>query len=139
MWKKAALLIGLLAQISLVQAELIIEDGYIRAPLPGRYMSAAFMTLKNTGEQDIVLKTASIQGAGLVEYHTHSHKDGVMRMRQIHELTVPAGEKVVLEPGGLHLMVFKIGQLPAQPYLSVCDSNNQCWDQKLEKQDLVKR
>lgn len=139
MLKKTALGILFAAQIGLAQAELLIEDGYVRAPLPGRYMSAAFMTFNNTSQQDIVLTSASIQGAGLVEYHTHSHENGVMRMRQIQELKVPAGEKVVLEPGGLHLMVFKIGQLPARPYLSVCDDKGRCWDQKLAKKELVKR
>lgn len=139
MLKKTALGILLAAQVGLAQAELLIEEGYVRAPLPGRYMSAAFMTFNNTGKQDVVLKSASIQGAGLVEYHTHTHENGVMRMRQIEELKVPAGEKVVLEPGGLHLMIFKIGQLPAKPYLSVCDDKGQCWDQKLDKKDLVKR
>ena len=139
MLKKTVLSILLAAQVGLAQAELLIEDGYVRAPLPGRYMSAAFMTFNNTGKQDVVLKSASIQGAGLVEYHTHSHENGVMRMRQIQELKIPAGEKVVLEPGGLHLMVFKIGQLPVEPYLSVCDGDGRCWDQKIAKKELITR
>lgn len=120
-------------------AEVLVEDGYIRKPLPGRYMSAAFLTLKNNGDQDVVFASASLQGAGLVEFHTHTHVDGVMRMREIPELVVPAKGETILEPGGKHLMVFKIGQLPKNPMLSLCDANDVCVDTKLEARDLVKR
>ena len=122
-----------------VSAEVFVEDGYIRKPLPGRYMSAAFLTLKNNGDQDVVFASASLQGAGLVEFHTHTHVDGVMRMREIPELVVPAKGETILEPGGKHLMVFKIGQLPKNPMLSLCDANDVCVDTKLEARDLVKR
>jgi copper(I)-binding protein len=104
-----------------VFAELVVEEGYVRKPIPGRSMSAAFMSIKNTGKADVVLKTAAIEGAKSVEIHTHSHKGGVMRMRQLHELTIEAGKTVVLEPGGLHLMVFGIQQLPEAPELTLCD------------------
>jgi copper(I)-binding protein len=104
-----------------VLAELVVEDGYIRKPIPGRSMSAAFMSINNTGTEDVVLKTAAIAGAKSVEIHTHSHVDGVMRMRQLYELSIEAGETVVLEPGGLHLMVFGIQQLSEAPELTLCD------------------
>ena len=104
-----------------VLAELVVEDGYIRKPIPGRSMSAAFMSINNTGTEDVVLKTAAIAGAKSVEIHTHSHVDGVMRMRQLYELTIETGATVVLEPGGLHLMVFGIQQLPEAPELTLCD------------------
>jgi copper(I)-binding protein len=104
-----------------VLAELVVEDGYVRKPIPGRSMSAAFMSIKNIGKEDVVVKTAAIVGAKSVEIHTHSHVDGIMRMRQLHELTIKAGEAVVLEPGGLHLMVFGIQQLPEMPELTLCD------------------
>jgi copper(I)-binding protein len=107
-------------------AELVVEEGYVRDPIPGRSMSVAFMTINNTGSADVVLKTAAIEGAKSVEIHTHTHKDGVMRMRQLYELTVKAGESIVLEPGGFHLMVFGIKALPKTPQLTLCDEANNC-------------
>lgn len=120
-----------------VLAELVVEEGYLRKPIPGRSMSAAFMTINNTGTADVILKTAAIDGAKSVELHTHSHKDGVMRMRQLHELTIKAGAAVVLEPGGLHLMIFGIKKLPEVPQLTLCDELNQCAKFPLEIRNLV--
>jgi copper(I)-binding protein len=120
-----------------VLAELVIDEGYVRKPIPGRSMSAAFMTINNTGAADVVLKTAAIEGARSVEMHTHTHKDGVMRMRQLHELTIKAGDSVMLEPGGLHLMIFGIKKLPENPQLTLCDELEQCSKFPLAVRKLV--
>lgn len=120
-------------------AELIVEDAYVRSPLPGRSMTAAFLTLKNTGDQDIVLSHAELEGASSVEMHTHTHKDGVMRMRQIPELKVPAGGELILEPGGLHLMIFGVKELSETPQLVLCDDQKNCHTQNIEKRELIKK
>jgi copper(I)-binding protein len=122
---------------SSVLAELVVEEGYVRKPIPGRSMSAAFMTINNVGKDDVLLKTAAIDGAKSVEIHTHTHKDGVMRMRQLHELMIKAGESIVLEPGGLHLMVFGITKLPDNPQVTLCDAANQCTKFPLAVRKLV--
>jgi copper(I)-binding protein len=118
-------------------AELLVEEGYVRKPIPGRSMSAAFMTINNTGAVDVVLKTAAIEGTQNVEIHTHTHKEGIMRMRQVHELVVKAGSTVVLAPGGLHLMMFGIEQLPENPQLTLCDELNNCSTVSLSVRNLV--
>jgi len=120
-------------------AELVVEEGYARKPIPGRSMSAAFMTIRNTGVEDFVLTSACLEGADSVEIHTHSHVDGVMRMRQLHELTIKAGEAVTLEPGGMHLMLFGIKELPEQPELNLCNAEKQCFSARLSTQSLVSK
>jgi len=120
-------------------AELVVEKGYARKPIPGRSMSAAFMTIRNTGVEDFVLTSACLEGADSVEIHTHSHVDGVMRMRQLHELTIKAGEAVTLEPGGMHLMLFGIKELPEQPELNLCNAEKQCFSARLSTQSLVSK
>ena len=122
-----------------VLAELVVEEGYVRKPIPGRSMSAAFMTVRNTGAEDFVLTSATLVGTGSVEIHTHTHDDGVMRMRQLHELTIKAGDAVTLEPGGLHLMIFGIKELPESPELNLCNAESQCFSVKLSTQSLVEK
>jgi copper(I)-binding protein len=134
--KVFTLLVSTLLSFS-VLAELVVDEGYVRKPIPGRSMSAAFMTINNTGAADVVLKTAAIEGARSVEMHTHTHKDGVMRMRQLHELTIKAGGSVVLEPGGLHLMIFGIKTLPENPQLTLCDELEHCTKFSLAGRKLV--
>lgn len=109
-----------------------VTDGYVREPIPGRMMSAAFMTLSNTSKQQQTLVSASAPWAAVIEIHTHSHEGGVMRMRQIDKLDIPAGETVELKPGGLHLMLFKL-QLPLADKLpmQLCFASNECLDTQL--------
>ena len=121
-----------------VNAELLTEDGYVRKPIPGRSMSAAFMSIRNTSTDDIVLTSASLEGAGSVEIHAHSHKDGVMRMRQLQQLEIKAGQVVELEPGGLHLMIFGINHLPEKPELTLCDQEKKCYSFAIPVRSLIK-
>ena len=122
-----------------VLAELVVEEGYVRKPIPGRSMSAAFMTIRNAGTESFILTSATLEGAGSVEIHTHNHDEGVMRMRQLHELEINAGEAVTLEPGGLHLMIFGIKELPDSPELNLCNAEKQCFSTILSTQSLVKK
>ena len=137
-FKQVTSLICLLGFSLTTFAELVVEDGFVRKPIPGRSMTAAFMTIRNTSADDIILTEARLEGAGSVEIHTHSHKDGVMRMRQIFQLPIKAGQSVTLEPGGLHLMVFGITELPAQPKLDLC-SSDRCYSTTVPARSLIKK
>ena len=85
-------------------AELIVENANIRESIPGAPNSAAFMILKNTSAQDVVLTSATSELARATELHNHINDNGVMRMREVPEIVVPAGQSVELKPGGLHVM-----------------------------------
>jgi copper(I)-binding protein len=50
----------------------------------------------------------STPAAGRVEIHEMSMDGGVMRMRQIPLLELPAGKAVELKPGGYHLMLMEL-------------------------------
>jgi hypothetical protein len=66
---------------------------------------AAYMTLDNTGSEPATVVGCSTPIAAACELHTHTMDGDVMRMRQVPEIVVPAGETVALEPGGLHVML----------------------------------
>ena len=85
-------------------AELIVENAHIRESIPGAPNSAAFMILKNTSAQDVVLTSATSELARATELHNHINDNGVMRMREVSKIVVPAGQSVELKPGGLHVM-----------------------------------
>ncbi len=82
-----------------------VEDPYVRAVPPGQPNSAAFMSLRNATDQTCQLVGASSDVAEVVELHTHTMEDGMMRMRQVDHIELPAGETVSLKPGGLHIML----------------------------------
>ena len=112
-----------------VAADVVVDGAYVREPVPGRNMSAAFMQIKNTGTEDKTLVSASAPWTERIELHTHIHENGMMKMRQIQSLPVPAGETVVLQPMGLHLMLFGLQQPLAQELpLTLCFAGGDCVD-----------
>jgi hypothetical protein len=68
------------------------------------------MVLHNMGEKGGALTAASSPVAEVVELHTHTMEDGMMRMRQVDKIDLPAGEVVKLQPGGLHVMMIGLKQ-----------------------------
>jgi hypothetical protein len=82
-----------------------ITDPYARAVPPGYSNSAVYMTLENGSMEDRALVAAECPAAEVVELHTHLHEDGVMKMRRVDRIDIPAGQTVTLKPGGLHLML----------------------------------
>ena len=93
------------ASLSLGASGLEIGDPSVRAVPPGQPNSAAFMSLRNTSTEERALVGAESPAAEVVELHTHVEEGGMMRMRRIERIDLPAGERVTLQPGGLHVML----------------------------------
>lgn len=98
----------LLIASQLAAAENIsIAEAQIRQPMPGRTVTAGYLTLHNHTAAELQLVGASSASFGRAELHQHSHRDGMMRMEQVNAITIPAKGAVTLAPGGLHLMLFE--------------------------------
>lgn len=102
------ILVVLLAMFSApsMAGEFVVSDAYIRGLPPGQTVTAAFMILSNGLDRDCHLVGASSPLASSAEVHEHSHHGGMMSMRPVDVLTIPAGQNVSLQPGGYHLMLF---------------------------------
>ncbi len=91
---------------------LVISSPWVRAMLPGQATGGGYLTIENTGSEADTLVSVTSPNASLVETHQMSMDENVMKMRQITDgLEIPAGGKVELSPGGLHLM-FKQVKIP---------------------------
>ena len=66
---------------------------------------AVYFTIHNTGKQDDQLVSASSDVAGAVELHQSVMDNGVMTMKPIQSISVPAGGSVEFKPGGYHVML----------------------------------
>lgn len=88
------------------QADQITVDApYVRLAPPGAKATGAFMALRNAGGQDVQLVKAASEVARVTELHNHINDNGVMRMRQVKEIVVPAGGTAQLKPGSYHVML----------------------------------
>lgn len=85
-----------------------VADPYVRMPPPGAKTTGAYMTLKNAGDQEAQLVSAASPAANVTELHNHINDGGVMRMRQVKEIAVPAKGEVALKPGGYHVMLINL-------------------------------
>jgi periplasmic copper chaperone A len=83
-----------------------ISEPRVRLPSEGRNQTAAYMTLTNRGTKTDSLVSATSIGATKLELHAHiKTQDGLMAMREINRIEVPAGATIPLSPGGYHIMV----------------------------------
>lgn len=108
----ALVLLATAALVSPVKAQvgdsLRIADAYVRSSGSAAQAAAAFMTLQNAGPGADRLLSASTLVAGTVELHTVVKEGDVMRMRAVPAIDLPAGQAVMLKPGGFHIMLMDL-------------------------------
>lgn len=82
-----------------------VEGAFARATIGGGRVGAAYFTIRNSVGGKDRLVGVSTEIAKRAELHTHLHQNGVMKMRPIDGVDVPAGGMVALKPGGDHVML----------------------------------
>ena len=83
-----------------------ISNAWARSTAPGQEVGAAYMSLKSTMAAKLLEVKSPV--AESVEIHEMSMNNGVMKMRMLDVLDLPAGKTVKLEPGGFHLMLIDL-------------------------------
>lgn len=89
-------------------AQVTVKDPWVRATVAQQKSTGAFMQI--TSNHDARLLEAKSPVAGVVEVHEMSMDNGVMKMRAIKGLDLPAGKSVELKPGGFHIMMMDLKQ-----------------------------
>jgi len=84
---------------------IVVDSPWVREAPPGTSVSAAYMTLKNQGDEAAEVVGVSAREYARAELHETVHEGDNAGMRAVNSLTIPAGERISLEPGGLHLML----------------------------------
>lgn len=108
MWRALLFFSAISLAGALAGAEaLTARDGWIRPAPPVAPVRAGYVTIENGSDAEVVFDKAESPQFGAVEIHTMFDDGGVMRMRRLTELRVPAKGKVELKPGGMHLMLFR--------------------------------
>jgi len=80
-----------------------VKEPWVRATVAHQSASGAFMQLSS--KQDARLVEVRSPVAGVVELHEMAMDQGIMRMRALRAIELPAGRAVVLGSGGLHVML----------------------------------
>lgn len=112
---------------------LLLEQGWVRAPMAGRAMTAGYGQLHNRCAHAVSLVGLHSAQARHVELHRTEITDGISRMRPVPGLQLAAGQHVSLEPGGLHLMLHGLqpGVVPGSQLELEIDDGNGHWAYRL--------
>ncbi|WP_242616821.1 copper chaperone PCu(A)C [Rivibacter subsaxonicus] len=85
-----------------------VSDPWVRATVAQQPATGAFMQLLSV--QGARVLEARSPAAAMVEIHEMKMDGGVMQMRPVQALELPAGKTVELKPGGYHVMLMGLKQ-----------------------------
>lgn len=86
--------------------DITVSDAWSRATAPGQENGSVGLVITSAKEARLI--AVSCPAAASSEIHTMTMDGGVMKMRQLEDLPLPANQPVKLGPGGDHLMLFGI-------------------------------
>ncbi len=99
--------IALLCTMPAMSAPLTITAAWIKNLPPVVPVRAGYMTITNTSDQSVSIVDISSKFFTAVEMHETVENSGMMSMQALTSLTVAAGTKRELKPGGIHLMMMQ--------------------------------
>jgi periplasmic copper chaperone A len=88
--------------------QLEIKDPWARATIGRAANGAAYLTIMSPTSDRLTGVSSPI--AKKAELHTMSMGGGVMKMRPLAAMDIPAGQTVTFSPGGMHIMLLGLAQ-----------------------------
>ena len=86
-------------------SSLMIEGAFARASLGHGKNSAAYLSIRNHASKDDYLIDVKTNVAAMTSLHNHINDKGIMKMRAVKKIAIPANGSIKLQPGGFHIML----------------------------------
>lgn len=86
-------------------AGVTVKDAWVRGTVPGQSTTGGYLTLRSS--EDAKLVAVATPAAKRAEIHSSEMKGGIMRMRPVASVPLPAGRDVAIQ-GDLHLMLMDV-------------------------------
>jgi copper(I)-binding protein len=102
----AVLLIALLSGEAHAAELVKVREPWAKATVPGQKVGGVYMEL--VAREDLRLTGVRTAAAETAEVHQMKMEKGMMRMRALPFLELPAGKSIRLAPGGYHIMLFDL-------------------------------
>src|SRR3989338_10106046 len=99
------LMLGLAVSSASAGGDIEVRGPWVQSAPPGVKVLAGYLEIKNNGKQQQVLTGVSSPVFGQIEIHRSVIHGNMAHMEHLTELAVPANASVVMQPGGLHLML----------------------------------
>ena len=82
-----------------------IMNSWVREAHEKATVNAGYMTLLNASDEEVTLLKVESDAYNKIEVHEMVVVDGLMEMREVEDLSIPANGQIRFEPGGKHLML----------------------------------
>lgn len=90
-------------------ADISVADAWVRPTIGQATVTAGYLSILNSGLESDRLIAVEADGVAKTEVHrTSMAENGVMRMRPVNGLDIPAGENVTFKQGADHLMLMGV-------------------------------
>ena len=83
----------------------MIEGAFARASSGHGKNSAAYLSIHNHSPNGDYLIDAKTNIAAMTSIHNHINDKGIMKMRAVKKIVIPANGSIKLQPGGFHIML----------------------------------
>ena len=104
-----ALALGVAGGAQAGSEDVVVESPWARASIGMNRPGAAYMTVRNTGDEAVTLAGLTSPLAKTLEIHeSTTNTEGVSSMASAGDITIAPDESVALEPGGLHAMLMRL-------------------------------
>lgn len=103
LYRMGGLLAALLLSVNVYAGDVSAEGAWSRATAPGQ--DSAMVDMSITSKQAATLVGIASPACKTAELHSMTHEGGVMKMREVKEIALPAGQRVGLGESGYHLML----------------------------------
>ena len=84
----------------------VVSESWIKTTIPGSAVSAAYMQINSPTPLKLIKAESPV--AAMVEIHDMKMNAGVMEMKALDAIDVPANKAVTLKPGGMHVMLMNV-------------------------------
>ncbi|MEQ9175989.1 MAG: copper chaperone PCu(A)C [Alphaproteobacteria bacterium] len=109
------ILVGISAPALAGSDDVVVEAAWARASIGTSRPGAAYLTIRNTGDEAVTLTGIRSDIAMMSEIHQSSiNEQGVSSMSPAGTIEIAPGSTVALEPGGLHAMFMGLQQPMAE-------------------------
>jgi len=121
-FKPVALAALLAAATPAAAGDLEVNGAWLRAVPPVSPTMAGYFEIRNRGDRVVKLEGADVAFAGGAMLHdSRTDEDGQRRMVHLGSVRLDPGDRVRFAPGGKHLMLMKLSQVPrAGESVEVC-------------------
>lgn len=105
MIKRSLLFVLLIYSLPASAESLQVTDAWIKNLPMAVPVRAGYMHISNNQNLEVTIVSLQSKSFESIEIHQSLEVDGMMSMRPVDNLSIPAGASLELAPGGFHLMM----------------------------------